>query len=873
MRRLLGFNLIILTVFFGMAVWVQPAQAVNWSKCEVRQGETTIDSTKSTQTLSLSGFIKDRAQTFVLSYSSGDSGVQAANNHMVNSEITAANEVQFNRSGTSGTAHVSYSVVQCFDHEFTVLSGSIPLNSSAVSGTATISSVAAERSFVIASTSTADAAANEAAASVKAALNGDAQVVVQRAATSSAAVQVKYQVVTFAPETNATVQTNEVTLGSGVAEASSTLTTAVDRSRSWVYCTYDATNNGLMQTAIGCELDSTTNNVVKVHRYSAAAYTNRIRYYVMTWPADTVTVQHDSSSQPFDVNAADGTTPVNDDITIGAVSGLDKAFSYVTTMTKGTGTLFPRNRWINYLYDRTTLRTTFWRADPADYDASYKYWQVISFPSPYQATGWGWIGSSVDDDTGTTLISFDCDNLTSYYGTGCGDGTNGTRYDYGVSLEHGGCGSTCAVNGTAWVGVYDNADSQVEPLGMITFDPDVSNGSSLPIALGDDVTTIGEDERSAAMWNEETNELYGWARFTALEDYEENNADVASIHDNWGWIKLRGQVNSATEYGVDYDPVAGTFAEGSWAWNDNGTAANGTTELDGSGFGWVRFDLGTSGTVSEAWLKTSQGDVYSQGGINVTTDPATYGDFGSTYLILADGSVSNFTSEHGSVSTSTDLGTVPTDIGSNIYRGAIGTIHVNELIDHPVQPLYVYDGDCDDDWLRDFTNPLSGAVYYCTGDMTINNNLTFYNASGAGLGTGTIVVGGNLYINDNIGYYNNTIDQNINNLASVAFIVQGRVEIDSGVTNLVGAYIVLGDANPSVSGVYDFATGGSSTGGYNAPLELAGLVMARSFHFQRNSKGIATDPQPSEHIYYDGRIFASTPPGLEDLAAILPSFN
>lgn len=781
---------------------------------------------------------------------------------MVNSALTNTT-VEFHRSEqaslSAGIAYVSYSVVQCYENEFTVQSGTITIDRDKTSYTAQLpTAVDLSSSLVLVTAATDDSNSRETSGLVTGALQDTTTVIAQRSVASTVSTEVKYQVVTFSGATDVAVQTNEVTLASGAQSTVETLATSIDPDKTWVYCSYDAdpTSIGLSQSSVACDL--TDPNKVTIQRYAAAAYTNRVRYYVVTWPHDTVTVTRSDLPISGNPEAEDGDR-VNDKITIPAVDDIAHAFSYVTTTVKGTSTEFPRNRWLNYLLDTTTLLTSFWRSDQIyDSDAYAKYWQVISFPAPYQVTGWGWIGSSADDLNGTALISFSCDNLSS-----C------SSQEYGVSLEHGGCGTVCDVTGTAWIGLHDNndtsSDGKMYTLGIITFDPVVSDTNPPP--LGDDTNTV-EDESDDAHWNEETGELYGWARFTALEDYEKNNADVASTLNNWGWLKLRGQVkDSETEYGVHFDPATKTFS--GWAWNDNGTKADGTTELEGSGFGWVQFDLETSGTVSQAWLKTSQGDVYSQGGINVSVNPADYGDYGSTYLILADGSVTNFNSEYASISEDTDLGTVPLDYGNNVYRGAIGTIHLNELIDHPTQhPLYVYNGDCTDAWLNQFTNPLGGAVYYCTGDMTINNNLTFYNATGSLLGSGTIVVGGDLYINDNLGYYNDTIDQNINNLASVAFIVQGHVAIDPGVTDLVGAYIILGDADPTNSGIYDFSTGSG-----NAPLELAGVVMARSFNFQRTSLGTAAEPQPAEHISYDGRIFANTPPGLEDLAAVLPSFD
>ncbi|MEK6527989.1 MAG: hypothetical protein AABZ36_03795, partial [Nitrospirota bacterium] len=245
-------------------------------------------------------------------------------------------------------------------------------------------------------------------------------------------------------------------------------------------------------------------------------------------------------------------------------------------------------------------------------------------------------------------------------------------------------------------------------------------------------------------------------------------------------------------------------------------------------------------------------------------------EYNATYLILTNGSVSGFFVTESATTIIEDLGGVPADNSSQVFRGDLGSIYVNELID---QADYTQSGSCVDSFISGYTNPLGGNIFYCNGDMTISNNLTFYNGTGSDIGSGTIVVDGDLYLNDNLNYFNSTIDQHINNLASVAWIVTGRVILDPAVTDLVGAFIVLGDADFTDNGFYDDTVFDFDTGSSTLPLTLHGLVMARSFNFQRTSVGTTTDPEPGEDIRYDGRVFANPPPGLEDFASLLPEFN
>ncbi len=841
--------------------WVTSVAAVSWGDCSTEQGTTTIAAGSATRTITPTHVISSVDETFVLAQATGDVNVRQSSNHLVTAEIVVGTgQVLFTRVGTTGTAQVSYSIVQCAggDKISKVQRGTISLGSGSSSATAALSTaVDLNHTLVLVSTRSNDSTSTDSANIVTANLQDASTVVVQRSSAATTSVSAHYQVVEFPADSGVDVQTGEATLSSGQATNTVSLTTAVDATRSWVSCSYDATNNGLQQTSIACYLsDGAT---VTVDRGTASAYTNRVRVYVVTWPPDTVTVL--SGTQTNDATAADG-SQVNDDIAITAPGAdINYSFSYVTNTVTGTSNTYPRNRWLNYIYDSGTLRTSFWRSDAAgNTDATTKYWQVINFPLPYHASGWGWIGNSMDGTDGTALISFDCDNLNTYLGTTCKDGTSGTRYDYGVELEHGGCGEDCNVTGQAWIGSYNTSESGTT-LGMIDFDPIIGGGATVPPNVVGNDTTTSENELQDAHWNEETGELYGWARVRVLEDYEDSLAGTA---DDWGWINLRGTVTSGGEYGVQFD--IDTLSLSGWGWNGNGTNPGTGTALDGSGLGWVKFDLDTSGTVAEAWLRTTQGNVYSRGGLSSTVDPTAFGEYNATYLILSNGTVTNFSSELGTV-ISEDLGGVPTDNTSQVFRGDLGSIYVNELIDRATADGTATTGDCTETMLAGATNPLGGAIYYCSGDLTIDSNLTFYNGTATGVGSGTIVVGGDLYINDNLNYYNNAIDQHINNLASVAFIVQGKVQVGTLVTHMVGAYVVLGDADPTTTGVYDFSTGDSTL-----PLELDGLVMARSFNFERKSLG-ASQNQPSEDLRYDGRIFANPPSGLEDFASLLPQYQ
>ncbi|MBI2415298.1 MAG: hypothetical protein HYV33_01395 [Candidatus Kerfeldbacteria bacterium] len=841
--------------------------AVDWSDCHTITATTTIPVGATTTVANLITPLTNTSKAFLLLSATGTINISAAADHMVSGAIINPTQVQFDR-GRAATApvEIAYTVVECLHDEFTVQRGSVVISGGNIASQA-IGPADPTRSMVLVSSQALDIGSTEVATLVIGRLQGSGTTVeVQRSGPSGINTTVRYEVVTFSTESAVTVQTKEVVLNPGMTVLDDALTASVDTGRTWLYCSWDAAQAGVQAAAVGCELASST--MAKFHRYQPGGFTNRIRYYAVTFPEASVNVQHGAVT--IDPTGTDG---IEFDYSIGVSSlgSTDRAFSFVTNTSFDLSTGYPRNRWLQYVADSTTIKTATWRSDPAgNTDQATLYWQAFNFFGPYEVTGWGWIGNAVEwtdvdnVSTGATpgLISFNCSNVDSFYGPPC---AGSTRPEYKVELEHDGCGSSCDVTGIAWVGAYDStAENAAYPLGIIQFDPDVSTGT--PIDVGDDATT-SEDEQLDAHWNEETNELYGWARWYALAQYEDTIYGAAQAND-WGWIKLRGPIGTGTsEYGATFDQSTGRLA--GWVWNDNGSepGSDGPQEVEGSGLGWIKFDLDLTAAIGSDWLQTIQGDVYAREGISVT-NAAPPGEYNATYLIQTDDTITNFSSQYGSIdanylnNTDYDSINVPIDNGHQVYRGSIGTIHVNELIDQAASADTDTSGDCDDSLLSAKTTPLNHRIFYCANNLDINSNVTFYNGSASAIGSGTIVIGGDLRIHDNMSYFNNMIDDHINNLASVAWIVLGRVEIDPTVTQLVGTFVVLGDVSSAA---------GFSTGVGTLPLSLQGSVLARSYNFGRHDVGTSSNPIPAEQFAYDGRVVANTPPGLEDFSRALPS--
>ena len=161
---------------------------------------------------------------------------------------------------------------------------------------------------------------------------------------------------------------------------------------------------------------------------------------------------------------------------------------------------------------------------------------------------------------------------------------------------------------------------------------------------------------------------------------------------------------------------------------------------------------------------------------------------------------------------------------------------------------------------------LGNKVYNFTGQTTytIDNPLTFYNARGTNSsGAGTVIINGDLVINSDMFYEEASVASQIENLASLTWIIKGgNVTISPSVSNIVGNFIVL-DNGSGLKG--KFYTGDDTSN--TRQLTISGLVMAHEILLQRN---YIEENEPAEIIIYDGRVIVNTPPGMDNVAGGLP---
>lgn len=468
--------------------------------------------------------------------------------------------------------------------------------------------------------------------------------------------------------------------------------------------------------------------------------------------------------------------------------------------------------------------------------AAIVWWLIASQPSIQAAldngeiTGWGWT-----DTVG--WISLNCENV--YAGENQGQlSSHCDDSNYGVIIDP----DSGAISGQAWS----------SNIGWIDFNPTVGESSigSLPTITG------GDDFAYPVAMDSDTKELSGWAVAT-FSDFDPNNN---------AWIRFRAGNTCDTSVTPAEDTYcvrqndAGYLVGWAWSGGDNG-------------LGWIRFEQTFSGG---PYVKTEYSDVYSGGDIRGSRAPE--GEYNATYCIISQSSASNITL---SSSQACLVGNIDLDFPSttNTYSTSIVEIDLDDLSSQATNNDTYFDitegtsYDISQNLLNN--GALNGAVYYFTSSddsvsqWRLSEARAFSDAVGPNIsGEGTIVIDGDLYIDQAL-TYNPGTPSDLSQIASVAWIVLGNVYIDPAVSEVVGTYVLLGDGTIA-SGKLFTGDDSSLNDGVGNQLVFSGMVIAKEIDFQRK---YFVGLKAAEVFSYDGRTLVNTPPGLQNLAGYLPSWN
>ncbi|MBI4092865.1 MAG: hypothetical protein HY420_02990 [Candidatus Kerfeldbacteria bacterium] len=338
--------------------------------------------------------------------------------------------------------------------------------------------------------------------------------------------------------------------------------------------------------------------------------------------------------------------------------------------------------------------------------------------------------------------------------------------------------------------------------------------------------------------------------------------------------------NSCSKYGVSLD-VGDTKNFSGFAWSPD--------------LGWIDFSLVTLG--GQAFFQTKFGDIYAGGDIGSTATglppgyPGGSAQCNATYRIVSAGTITNFCSAApgGLASPFIEPGAqlFPLPVPENRFTARIGSLDIegltavaktvgsknfnkygDEVVDVPdgEELSHVCDGAVTAGRCDNNDSKLLGKVYHVKGDFVIDRDFSFNaGVSSVESGAGTFVIDGVLRVQGNTSYPPaGALIQNRRQLPSAGFFVlgPGGITVEPNVSKMVGAYYANGQITVNSSG----------SGGDNQ-LVVSGLMVAKTFGFQRTFRGISGEQQPAEQVIYDGRLTVNTPPGFSQLAQGLPNLQ
>ncbi len=504
----------------------------------------------------------------------------------------------------------------------------------------------------------------------------------------------------------------------------------------------------------------------------------------------------------------------------------------------------------------------------------FNSWAWIGLSSDQQATN---PGGSIESSPG--FLQLNCNSIAGY----C-DSVSSLYPLVTVDLALG------EVNGYGWLGT-DQTDSGIpHSIGWLNFDPEPLRTTTYTDGTCSGVNLYPSEPCYAAKIDTSNEQkITGWARIPSIALAGDAELGTTNMQNDWGWVLLNG-TNSAD--GQEYSVLYRDNAFDGWAWSGGGSLADGSYS-NAVGLGWINFSNGGTGATpgsGQAYFSTERGDVYAGGGIRNAYSPSSLSEYNATFMILSGGgpgSIVNFNSELLGDNNFVDENYLTADPlnlpdADNNYQSELGDLDIDRL-------TTVVSGT-----QNSYGNPVStygslngvfSSSYFLNGEViliddgtgpgqvhTLNSSVTWMNGTSSITtgnnfdGTGVIIVNGDLNIDANT-FYNNTALVDLKNLASVVWIIRGNLNIGPSVSNVVGSFFVIGDDSIG-DGVSD---GIITTEASNASqLTIYGLLMARQFLFLRTYEGLSGIDEPAELIYYDSRILANPPSGLQDWTSTLP---
>ncbi|MFX0125373.1 MAG: DUF2341 domain-containing protein, partial [Candidatus Hodarchaeota archaeon] len=324
----------------------------------------------------------DPSHAFLIMYYTGSSSASHPREHQVSGYISSPNHIKFDRVVANPNVYVSWWIVE--SPEIYVQRGSIIIEAGKTSSTTSVSMVDPSRSLVIGHSRVNELSATQQDTKdgfMTVELQNSTTVIAQRAVSATGKDGIiRFQVIEW--PSRYTVYSGEVVVTSTaqvtdlIAASGDPNDPVINMSSSWVYFTYDCTDNGLQQTSIFGQITDT--NEVTFGRYDSSSYTNRIRWYVVQHPPERgVLVQRgDYTWDPPN----SGTNILKNDIPIQVDP--DRAIIVQSSSIRDTGLTFPRQKNLPKLISESQWTITQYLGTTDNNDEHKECWQIISFSPP-----------------------------------------------------------------------------------------------------------------------------------------------------------------------------------------------------------------------------------------------------------------------------------------------------------------------------------------------------------------------------------------------------------------------------------------------------------------------------------------------------------
>ncbi|HNV97250.1 MAG TPA: hypothetical protein PKL13_02950 [bacterium] len=357
---------------------------------------------------------------------------------------------------------------------------------------------------------------------------------------------------------------------------------------------------------------------------------------------------------------------------------------------------------------------------------------------------------------------------------------------------------------------------------------------------------------------------------------------------------IENNCKSCTEcrqYGLFFNTNSSNIKGFAWS----GPDPNGGIGEDG--LGWIKFSPTLSAGLYRSYISAQYGNIYSGANIGTeTTIVPPIGQYNATYLIQANGNITNWISEQMVIRNQQDT-IVGFDYSSkwldqgvnyefptqsNSFGNILGSLDYEGIVGGEY-------GEVEKSMPQGGYLCLGGRIYkpdkkffidgqlFLTPEMGMEDVYIFMEKGGCDNASGIFVIDGDLMIEGNMRYDNHGIDTT-EQLASVVWVIRGDLYINPSVTRLAGTFIVLGGIDEDGGDIEcgdvnnpESRCGIIYTGDSNQQLIVHGQFLAKNFQFQRKYK--SDFREPAELIIYDGRNIINPPPGLGDAIKSLPRWD